>query len=147
VDRCRFVRTQWGKWFVSFSAVYCFVELAPQPSKSHLSWIRKTPWAGVRHGLLHRVARFSWYKIPKRENIPNGHKIYKIALKYAKSHKIYQHLPLQDPTVFTQIGIFGLKIYPLATLLRHESIVSVRSTLEKSLWLTERLTLPLGLTH
>jgi hypothetical protein len=42
--------------------------------------------------------------IPKRqENRPNG-------------HKTYQHLPLQDPPKFTQIGIFGLKICHLATL-------------------------------
>jgi hypothetical protein len=32
--------------------------------------------------------------------------------------KIYQHLPLQDPPKFTQNGIFGLKIYHLATLVR-----------------------------
>jgi hypothetical protein len=30
--------------------------------------------------------------------------------------KIYQHLPLKDPTKFTQIGKFGLKICHLATL-------------------------------
>jgi hypothetical protein len=30
--------------------------------------------------------------------------------------KIYQHLSLQDTPKFTQIGIFGLKIYDLATL-------------------------------
>jgi hypothetical protein len=30
---------------------------------------------------------------------------------------MYQHLPLQDPPKFTQNGIFGLKIYHLATLL------------------------------
>jgi hypothetical protein len=30
-------------------------------------------------------------------------------------HKIYQHLPLQDPPKFTQIGIFGLKKKHLAT--------------------------------
>jgi hypothetical protein len=29
---------------------------------------------------------------------------------------MYQHIPLQDPPKFTQIGIFGLKIYNLATL-------------------------------
>jgi hypothetical protein len=29
---------------------------------------------------------------------------------------MYQHHPLQDPPKFTQIGIFGLKIYHLATL-------------------------------
>jgi hypothetical protein len=31
-------------------------------------------------------------------------------------HKIYQHLPLQDPPKFTRSGIFGLKTYHLATL-------------------------------
>jgi hypothetical protein len=30
---------------------------------------------------------------------------------------MYQHLPLQDPPKFTQIGIFGWKICRLATLL------------------------------
>jgi hypothetical protein len=29
---------------------------------------------------------------------------------------MYQHLPLQDPQKFTQIGIFGLKICHLATM-------------------------------
>jgi hypothetical protein len=38
-----------------------------------------------------------------QENWPNG-------------HKIYRHLPLQDPPRFTQIGVWGLKIYHLATL-------------------------------
>jgi hypothetical protein len=36
-------------------------------------------------------------------NIPNG-------------HEIFQHLPLKDPTKFTQTGIFGSKINRLATL-------------------------------
>jgi hypothetical protein len=31
-------------------------------------------------------------------------------------YKLYQHLPLQGPPKSTQIGIFGLKIYHLATL-------------------------------
>jgi hypothetical protein len=30
--------------------------------------------------------------------------------------KIYQHLPLKDPPKFTEIGVFGLKIWHLATL-------------------------------
>jgi hypothetical protein len=38
--------------------------------------------------------------------------------KRPNGHKIYQHLPLQDTPKFTHIGIFGLKIYHLATL-RH----------------------------
>jgi hypothetical protein len=31
--------------------------------------------------------------------------------------KINQHFPLQDPPKFTQIDIFGLKIFHLATLI------------------------------
>jgi hypothetical protein len=52
----------------------------------------------------------------------NGRKIYQMAIKYTKwqlnrpnGHKIYQHLSLQDTAKFTQIGIFGLKIYHVAT--------------------------------
>jgi hypothetical protein len=44
-------------------------------------------------------------------NIPNGHEIC-----IPNGHKIYQHLPLQKPPKFTQILIFGLKLYHLATL-------------------------------
>jgi hypothetical protein len=57
------------------------------------------------------------YDIPKRV------KIYLITIKYTKwpqnvpnavnrlnGHIIYQHLPMQDPPKFTQIGIFGLKL-------------------------------------
>jgi hypothetical protein len=47
-----------------------------------------------------------------------------MATKYTKwpqsrpnGRKIFQHLPLQDPPKFTQIGIFGLKTNHLATLL------------------------------
>jgi hypothetical protein len=50
-------------------------------------------------------------------------KMYQIAIKYTKwrenwpnGYTIYHHLPLQDPPKFTQVGIFGLKIYHLATL-------------------------------
>jgi hypothetical protein len=42
-------------------------------------------------------------KLP--QNIPNG-------------HKIYQHLTLQALSELTKIGIFGFKIYHLATLVR-----------------------------
>jgi hypothetical protein len=60
---------------------------------------------------------FSRYKIPKRT------KLYQKALKYTiwpwsrqDGPKNTQHLPLQDLPKFTQIRIFGLKIYHLATL-------------------------------
>jgi hypothetical protein len=42
--------------------------------------------------------------------IPYARKLDQMAIKY------YQHLPSKDPTKFTQIGIFGLKINHLATL-------------------------------
>jgi hypothetical protein len=45
------------------------------------------------------------------KNIPNSPKIH-----IQSGHKINQRLSLQDPPKFTQIGIFGLKIYHLATL-------------------------------
>jgi hypothetical protein len=38
--------------------------------------------------------------------LPNGHKMYKISVIYIPN----------GPQKFTQIGIFGLKIYHLATL-------------------------------
>jgi hypothetical protein len=51
-----------------------------------------------------------------------------MAIKYTKwpkyipiGHKIYQHFPVRGPTKFTQIWIFGLKIYNLATLARIEA--------------------------
>jgi hypothetical protein len=45
------------------------------------------------------------------QNIPNGRTIDQIAVKY-----VDQYLQLQEPPKFTQIGIFGLKICHLATL-------------------------------
>jgi hypothetical protein len=73
-----------------------------------------------------RVARFFLVQHTKTgENIPNNHKIYQMARKYTRwpknrpnCHEIYQHLPLQDPPKFTQIGIFGLKTNHLAFLTR-----------------------------
>jgi hypothetical protein len=41
--------------------------------------------------------------------------MYQVAIKYTKWPKIYQHLPLQDPPKFSQNGIFGMKIFHLAT--------------------------------
>jgi hypothetical protein len=66
---------------------------------------------------------FSWYYIPKRENIPNDHKIYQSAIQYTKwpedwpkGHTKYNHLPFQDAPKIHQIGILGFKISHLATL-------------------------------
>jgi hypothetical protein len=74
-----------------------------------------------------RVARFFLLQHTKTGgNIPDDQKytiqVYQMAINYIKcpenlpnSHKIYQHCSLQDPPKFTQIGIFGLRIYHLAT--------------------------------
>jgi hypothetical protein len=80
---------------------------------------------------------FTWHNLPKRENYPttikqtkwqqnilNSNKICQMATKYIKWQQNVpngQHLPFQDPPKFTQIWIFGLKIYCLATLL-HSSL-------------------------
>jgi hypothetical protein len=65
------------------------------------------------------------------QNIPNGHKIYQMATKYTKwpqnmyTSKAVKYTninistsPMKKTLKFTQIGIFGMKIYHLATLLR-----------------------------
>jgi hypothetical protein len=44
--------------------------------------------------------------------------MYQIAASRPHGHKIYQHLPLQDPPRVARFGIFGLKIYRLATLVQ-----------------------------
>jgi hypothetical protein len=58
------------------------------------------------------------------KNVPNEHKMCRMIIKYPKcpknipnDHKIYQHFPIQGPPKFEQIGIFGLKINQLATLM------------------------------
>jgi hypothetical protein len=79
--------------------------------------------------LASRVARFflvhTWsyqngLKCTKwAQNVPNGHinipNVRKIHIP--NGHKIYQHFPIEGPPKFTQIGILGLKINHLATLL------------------------------
>jgi hypothetical protein len=50
-------------------------------------------------------------KIYRKEKlISNEHKIDKLAVNTPNGQVTYQHLPMQDPTKFTQIVIFGLKI-------------------------------------
>jgi hypothetical protein len=49
---------------------------------------------------------------------PNGHKMYKMAVSNSKLHIIYhQPFTFQGLAKFTQIGILGLKVYHLATLI------------------------------
>jgi hypothetical protein len=56
----------------------------------------------------------TYQNIPKHtKTYQNGGNLPKWPRKAHNAHKIYRHLPLQ----FTQIGIFGLKIHYLATLL------------------------------
>jgi hypothetical protein len=93
---------------------------------SHL--VANRPRPQLRSGL----PDFSWYNIPKRGkynklllNIPNGHKIYQIALKYTNN---FHRKPLLK---FTQIAIFGQKIYHLATL---TAITKTFFSAKKTLW-------------
>jgi hypothetical protein len=75
---------------------------------------------------LSRVARFFLTQYTKNvENIPTKLPLnYQMAIKHTKwpytyirnVHKIYQLFPFQGPPKFTQIVIFGMKIYYLATL-------------------------------
>jgi hypothetical protein len=76
------------------------------------------------------------------QNIPNSHKIYQMATTFTKwpyfipnGHKIYQHFPHKDPLKFTQIVIFGLKIYHLATLL--SSFLKNSDILYRQIWSNE----------
>jgi hypothetical protein len=66
------------------------------------------------------VPDFSLHNIPKRGKLPLK---YQMVIKYLNSpyyipngHTIHQPFSIQGPPKFTQIGIFGLKIYHLATL-------------------------------
>jgi hypothetical protein len=55
-------------------------------------------------------------KYTKRpRNIPQGHEIYQRAVKYTKWTQNRYTNTFQDPPKFSQTGIFGLKIYHLAT--------------------------------
>jgi hypothetical protein len=77
---------------------------------------------------------FAWYNILTREIY-----VYQITIKYTKwqqngpnCRKIDQHLPLKEPPKFTPIGIFGLKICHLSTLV-HEHQQETKSQ-NNSFW-------------
>jgi hypothetical protein len=58
-----------------------------------------------------------WTENIPNGHIPNGHKIYQMAIKYSKGQKIIDnYIPFQGPQKCTQVGIFGMKVYHLATL-------------------------------
>jgi hypothetical protein len=61
-----------------------------------------------QHGTTYQNGK----NIQNDDNVPYGHKIDKLAIKISTSC-------FADFTKFTKIGSFGLKIYPLATLVRN----------------------------
>jgi hypothetical protein len=70
----------------------------------------------------HKIYQMFTIFTKRPQYIPKGHNIYQKATIYTKRPqyipnglKIYQHFRLQDPPKFTQIWIFGMKIYHLAT--------------------------------
>jgi hypothetical protein len=67
--------------------------------------------------VLIRIARILKTKYQITTILTYGHKIPDGLNTYIQNgHEINQHVPLQGPQKFTIIGIFGLKIYHLATL-------------------------------
>jgi hypothetical protein len=79
------------------------------PGLPDFSWSKHT-----KMGKLYQMATNYTKRpqiIPKfSDNIPNGLKIFQMAIKYTKQ------FAFQGPPKFTQIGIFGLKINHLAAL-------------------------------
>jgi hypothetical protein len=76
------------------------------------------------HRQLTGLPDFSWYNLPKREKYTKREKIYQITAKHTKwplnisdGHEICQYFEYKGPSKCTQVGIFGTKIYHLATLL------------------------------
>jgi hypothetical protein len=69
-------------------------------------------------GLPVRVARFFLVQRTKTGKIYQItiKYIYQMAVKYNKRTQKDQHLPLQVPPKFTQIRLFGLKLFHLAAL-------------------------------
>jgi hypothetical protein len=63
--------------------------------------------------------------IPKRGKTPNGHKLYQTVINCAKliiqnvpnDHKIYKHFPFKGHPKYTRIGMFGIEINNLASLI------------------------------
>jgi hypothetical protein len=84
--------------------------------------LRPEEGLATRIRIQNRVARFFMIQQNKTgKNIPNRGKMYQMAGKFLPNgHKIhkYQYLPLQDSPQITQIGIFGLKMCHLATLIQ-----------------------------
>jgi hypothetical protein len=81
----------------------------------------KYEWNFIRlQKIIPGLPDLSWYRIPKREkytkcprNIFNGRKILQMAVKYR-----YQYFSFQGPpNIHAHVGIFGMKLNHLATLL------------------------------
>jgi hypothetical protein len=64
---------------------------------------------------------FSWHIKPKWENLTTKYTKSPVntsnGLKIPTGHKIYRNIPFPVLQKYSQIGIFGLKIYHLATLM------------------------------
>jgi hypothetical protein len=82
----------------------CFVWAASLSSRvARLFSVKYTKtWRNVQKRSQHFQMATQYNKCPL--NIPNG-------------HKIYQYFPFQGPPKYTQGGIFGMKIFHLASLL------------------------------
>jgi hypothetical protein len=52
--------------------------------------------------------------------------MYQIAVNIPIGHNIDLHFPFQDPPKFTEIGIFGMKIYHLSKMVIFIKIIIVK---------------------
>jgi hypothetical protein len=92
-------------------------DYASQLQRWHRSWKFWSRRIGSRAGL----PDFFGTTYPNGKiYIPNGHKMYQMAIRYTKKlsitpngHKMYQHFPFLGPPKYTQIGIFWVWKYPI----------------------------------
>jgi hypothetical protein len=76
----------------------------------------------MRNVRNHKKQFFVKTEVPRQGHRTNKFRLMAVGFftlgKGPNGHKIYHHLSLQDTPKFTQIGIFGLKIHHLATLVQ-----------------------------
>jgi hypothetical protein len=80
----------------------------------------------------HVVIETVQYTYQNGKYIPNDPKMYQMAVIYVcepNGHAIYLHFLFQNHPKFTKNGIFGMKLYRLATLI--ETVSLTRPTLPK----------------
>jgi hypothetical protein len=102
-------KRQFFRWIFKKSEYLKNHNIGPRWQKRKTKQGLKTRGRFLQQSFIYHII-IKYTKLP--QNIPNVRKIHR-----PNGHKVYQHLPLQEPQKFTHIGIFGLKICHLATLM------------------------------